>query len=260
MSHDTVTIALGGENIRLDDFADAIRHFAGLIRAMGEEVASGVQIVWTIDELERGSALATVRGTPASPDEMPSVENVVRAYARLGQALENNEPIPYSPQVQSHVIDLTEILRRKHVENLRFETAEEESVITQPAGPVPATPALVIPGPAVAHGAVEGVVQTLSNRGSLRFTLFDIINDRAVSCYLEEGNEAVMRNAWGKRAVIEGQVRRDPTSDRPITIRKVSKVTVLSEDAPDAYRRARGVTPAESGLSAEDAIRRLRDA
>jgi hypothetical protein len=82
------------------------------------------------------------------------------------------------------------------------------------------------------------------------------LHDRAVSCYLLENQE---REAWGKRAIVEGLVTRDADTGRPTTIRGVSKVHLLS-DAPGNYLDARGIVPVPDGSPLpEDIIRRLRD-
>lgn len=92
-----------------------------------------------------------------------------------------------------------------------------------------------------AYGGIQGRVQTLTNRGGLRFHLYDLLNDRSVSCYLEEGQEDIMRDVWGQLAVVEGWVHRDPVTGRPMSIRKVRNVSPVSEVATDRYREARGV-------------------
>ena len=79
----------------------------------------------------------------------------------------------------------------------------------------------------VAYGGVTGRIQTLSSRGGLRFTLFDTLFDRAVSCYLAEGQEELMRDVWGRMAVVEGLVTRDRATGRPQVIRSVRGVTVV---------------------------------
>ena len=111
-----------------------------------------------------------------------------------------------------------------------------------------------------AYGAVEGRIETLTRRKGLRFTLYDTLNDKAVSCYLEEGHEVLMRGAWGRRAIVEGWVGRDPVTGRPLTIRRVRHIEILSDAESGTYRRARGVVPVGAdGLSAEDAVRRVRN-
>ncbi len=112
-----------------------------------------------------------------------------------------------------------------------------------------------------AYGAFEGRVQTISNRGGLRFTLFDLLHDKAVSCYLAEGQQDIMADVWGRMAVVEGWVTRDPRTGRPRSVRRVRTVTAKGDGLPDGWRQARGAVPVPIGaLSAEAAIRRIRDA
>jgi hypothetical protein len=112
-----------------------------------------------------------------------------------------------------------------------------------------------------AYGGIEGRVQTLSSRGSLRFTLYDLLHDRAVSCYLASGAEETMRDVWGKLALVEGWVKRDAQTGRPITVRQIRNVTLLAEYPPASYKDARGAVKRQPGqMRGEEIIRRLRDA
>ena len=119
--------------------------------------------------------------------------------------------------------------------------------------------AVITPSPS--YGAIQGRIQTLSNRGALRFTVYDLLYDRAVGCYISEVKEELLRNAWGRLAFIEGLVARDPINGRPLAVRQVSNISLLREppDAPN-YEDARGAGPSLTKLSPEDAIRRVRDA
>lgn len=91
-----------------------------------------------------------------------------------------------------------------------------------------------------AYGAIEGRVQTLTSHGGLRFVLYDALFGKAVYCYLEAGNEELMRGAWDRRAVVEGWVSRDPTTGRPVSVRRVSVVNLLDDLERGSYRKARG--------------------
>jgi hypothetical protein len=261
MANKTITLALSGE-VSLQDFAGSASRLHRLVRSLAREVSPRDRIAWLIDGLEAGSAITTIRGVPRNRVGSDGVEQVARAYIVVGQALERNQPIPYSPRVQMVARSLTTVLKRS-VESIRFETADAEATITrhptQPAAEQPV--AWQAPTSSGAYGAVEGRVQTLSNRGGLRFTLYDALYDRAVSCYLLEGHEDIMRDAWGKRAVIEGWVTRDPVVGRPQTIRRVSRVTILPEGHGNDFQVARGCLPVDQpDLAPEDVIRLLRDA
>lgn len=257
MAADTVTLVLGGE-VSLAAFADAIRNFHALVTALSAETASA-PIDWVIDDLERGSTLATARGLGA----IEEVQRVVRAYEDVGRSLERGLPVRYSDKVNVPAQRLRALPGGK-IEYVRFETAENESLIRPSPPTEQATPERVAPtkrravSPG-AYGAVEGRIQTLTNRGSLRFTLYDLLEDRAVSCYLVEGHEAMMRDLWGRLAVVEGWISRDPETGRALTVRHVSRVTPKPEPVVGAYRDARGIAPSLTGLLPEHAIRRLRD-
>jgi hypothetical protein len=254
MANDTVTLALDGDNIGLGEFAEAVRHFDALIRALARD-AEAKHVRWQVVDLEVSSTIATARGV--AENGMPpavvrtEVENVVNRYLRVGIALERGEPIPFKSKIATEAKAITQVLNG-HVTAVRFETSEAEAVVGVPA-PIP-PPKLRQP----TYGAVEGRVQTLTSRGGLRFTLYDTFHDKAVSCYLQEDYEDAMRDVWGKRAIVEGRVTRDLVG-RPLAIRGITQVEVLPETQTGSYRGLRGLAPSR-GLSPEDAIRRLRDA
>lgn len=249
MTNTTLTIALNGD-VSLDAFAAGVRAFHELIEALSAEIGRDAAIDWTVVGLEAGSAIATIRGE-SEQDEV--VERVVRAYDAVGRALQGDEPIPYSDKVVASARALTKILNGR-VTSIRFETADDDVTIAKPLGEQP--PPLL-----GAYGAIEGRVLTLTSRNEPRFTLYDALNDRAVSCYLQEGQEELMRGVWGHRAIVKGWVSRDPKTGRPVTIRRITDVILLEDTPPGTYRRARGIAPIGPGdLRAEEAIRRVRDA
>lgn len=259
MISDTVTLVLSGD-VPLASFARAIARFHSLIRGLSADAGSP-DLEWVIDALERSSTIATARGIGA-PDR---VSAVVRAYEVVGEDLATGNTMDrYSRRVKRSALGLRALVGGK-IEAVRFETAGRESIIRQ-VGDLHSQP-LVSGAPrdrvaAVsrsAYGAVEGRVQTLSNRGSLRFTLFDLLHDGAVSCYLKEGYEDIMRNAWGRVAAVAGWISRDAETGRPTTVRQVTAVRIRPESSA-TYRDARGALSGVTGELPEHVIRRLRDA
>jgi hypothetical protein len=264
MALDTVTLALSGE-VSLALFANAVKRFVALVEGIAADAAAS-DVKWVVDELSAGSLLAVARGIGATE----KVERCVRTYGEVGVALERGDPLMrFSPRIRTAAYALRRIPGGE-VDHVRLETPEREAIIRRDTGRRVGRAGLVrvtqppldtgIRPATAAFGAIEGRVQTLSNRGGLRFTLYDTLNDKAVSCYLADGHEDVMRDAWGRRAVVEGWVSRDPMSGRPLAVRKVKNVAIVSEREPGSYRDARGVSPSVTGLTPEQAIRRLRDA
>lgn len=251
MARDSLTLRLSGDDIPLADFAKAMAKLSELIAALSQELEGDDPIDWTVSDLERSSAIATAQGVAK---RIETVERVVVAYEQVGEALESHAPVPYSAKARAAALGITSILGGR-VDAVTFETVAVEKTVRLRPVPTPAVHDIV------QKGAVRGRVQTLSNRGALRFTLFDLLHDKAVSCYLAEGREGLMLDAWGKVAIVEGMVRRDTFTGRPVSVREVSALTVQPDSPSGSYRRARGAVPLPpGGLLPEDAIRRFRDA
>jgi hypothetical protein len=254
---DTVTLALDG-TVSLSAFSAAVSRLDALVAALAVD-ARVEGVVWQIDGLDYSSAITTARGVPENGTKPDEIARVVRAYLEVGQALEQGNTIPFSANVRKEAQGIAAILQRSAVEAIRFETAESDAIIRKPATVI-AVPEVSVKREA-AYGAVTGRVQTLTSRNSLRFILYDHIHDRAVSCYLVEGRESMMRQMWDRVATVEGWVSRDPKTGRPLTVRRVSNVAALTEVEPQDYQKARGALPLKEGDPLpEVSTRRLRDA
>ncbi len=252
---DKVTLKLDG-NVPLDLFATAISGLNALIEQLAKEVASDVRVDWLIDDLSVGSAMATIVGVSEEP---ASVERVVNAYERVAIAVARHEPIPFSESVRKEVGKITGILNGK-VSAITLEAGDRSYTVTAENAPETVAKHKLV----IAFGAVEGMVQTLTSRNGLRFTLYDSLSDRAVTCYFSidaterARQEEMMRNAWEKRVIVQGVIGRDPETDRPIEVRRITQVIpVIGGD----YREAGGILKGVGSDELPEAmIRRARDA
>jgi len=251
MANERATLSLKGE-ITLAEFAYAMHGFQALMEALASDLGGPGSVRWIVEDLRPGSATATVRGE--APDAR-LVQAVVGRYVSIGQSLEGGEFLHLSGRTQRAVFAITSVLADPHVEAVVFQAAEVQATVYERPGGLEGLATVPKIG---TYGAVVGRVETLSKRRRLRFTLFDLVGDRAISCYLSPGREDVMLNAWGRVAVVEGRVQRD-RNGRAKAIRDIERVTVIPEGDAMGYLRARGAAPAGSDLSPEQAIRRLRD-
>lgn len=250
MASDTITLALEGD-VYLDDFSSALDGLQRLVLALASQVAKGSKVEWAVDALERASSIVTVRGHSAIPE---AVENVVHAYLDVGRAEEQGLPTPYGRPVRDALAAITGILNGR-VYAARLETAEGEAILQSAERKSAARPVVS------SYGAVSGRIQTLSSRGGLRFVLYDLVYDKAISCYLASEQEELMRGMWGRLATVEGWVTRDRTSGKALSVRRVTRVAPKREVEPGSYRLAvRAVPKPEEAESPEAIIRRLRDA
>lgn len=251
MSDNTLTIALEGD-VKLSEFNTAMRHFQSLVDLLSRELAEGTEIDWMIEDLYYGSAIATVAGI-ALEDE--PVLKVVDAYSKVGQSLERREPIPFSSAVAREAGKIAAVVSDKIIA-VRFQTADTEATIY---GAYDAE-RLSTPSKLISFGSVKGRVQAISNRGKLRFTLYDSIFDKQVSCYLQDGQETQMREIWGKQVFVTGQVTREPEFGRATAVRNITSIDPVIEIKSGSYRDTRGILPWTVGDEpAEVSIRRVRD-
>ena len=245
MAKSTLTFELGGQ-VDIARLEKGISVFHRLVSAL----TSSAKVTWVVEDLQPGSAVATVRG---ESDDLTTVEKIIDQYGEIGKALEHQEEPRYGSRITRAVNAVKNLAAS--VEYVRFETPDAEYTIYG-NGKV-----LSHPATASAIGAITGRVQTLSNRGGLRFNLYESIFDKAISCYLVQGQEELMREAWDRRARVSGRVSREVATGRPIAIRQIVKVEVLEDAPPGSYRQARGAVPWQEGdLLPEEAVRRLRDA
>ncbi len=252
MPDNTLTIALEGD-VSLNQFRETLNRFTNLVFSLAREVAPGIDIDWLIDDLQAGSAIATIVGL--AQEEEPVIR-VVRSYGKIGNALEHREPIPFSSNIVREAKALTEVIGGNIV-SVRFMTAESDSIIYG-AFDLERTISLMR---RTSFGVVKGKVQTVSNRGKLKFTLYDSTFDKAVPCYLQEGQEDLMREIWGKSVIISGRITREPDNGRPISVREITSIDPLIVVDPGSYKIARGILATENDTEpAEVSIRRLRDA
>ncbi|OGN89732.1 MAG: hypothetical protein A2158_06190 [Chloroflexi bacterium RBG_13_46_14] len=250
MAKETITLALEGD-VSLVEFAKAISNLNLLLNQLSKEVNRDADVEWIVDELYAGSAVTTLRGVNG---DLSSVENVVNAYENIGESLQSGRNINYSTITQRYARDLVSVIDNR-VTFVRFETPEKDFVIA--SRPTKDIQEVI----KYAWSSVKGTVETLSHRKRLSFTLWDTLYDRPVSCYFKEGQEDIMRDTWGKKAVVSGRVGRRTETGRPIVIRDVKQIRIVEGLEPGSYRKARGVFPwtPDSELP-EDIIGRLRSA
>jgi hypothetical protein len=255
MPSDTVTLALEGRRIALDHYASAITQFAKLVDALSD-AAGAPGLRWEVESLEVSSAITTARAADLNGHRPEHVQRVTEDYLRLGGALKGGNVREFPQDVRRPATALAGLLHQG-VESVRFETAEDDVIVTESRPTVER----VVREAKADRGAVTGRVQTISSRSKLRFVLYDLLADRAVSCYVEPGNEDKLVGIWDKVAIVEGLVKRDPETGRPLAVRHITNIHVIEDEGQrGGYLRARGVLRRRPGEPrAEERIRRLRD-
>lgn len=253
---DTVTLQLRGEDIRIEAYAQAIRHFSLLMDELSR-AAGAKGLRWEVSYLETGSATTQIKAS-SNGFQPEQVDEVVRSYLQIGKALSEAVVLPFSDEVKRQAISIAKVLEDDpDVEAILFETPEDQALVSRAIDEDARAQARQ---PSQAFGAVTGQIQTLSSRNALTFTLFDRLHDRAVRCYLDEGQESLVEGAWQHNATVTGLVTRDADTGRPVNVRQIESVEVLPND-PRAWEQARGALRVDPGTPPpEIRIREMRDA
>lgn len=258
----TLTYALTGD-VTLDDLVQAVSALKKLLAAIKSEQQIKSPIEWIVDDLEGGSALVRLAGM----GEREPLRDVAKTYQLVGRDASRGR-LPNSPSMRDAIYKLTDYVGNGNVTSARFETQEDDATVTQslketkkigdPSGrSTPPHGREIDPVP----GSVRGRIQSMSNRKSLQFTMYDLGSDRAVSCYLEPGSEALMRKAWGRIATVSGMIRRNPLTGDPATVRNIRPESIqLIPEISGSWRDAIGVLKSKKNSPrSETIIRRMRD-
>jgi hypothetical protein len=216
-----LTIALDGE-LTPNDLAEATSVFARLLGALLVEEAPGVPLEWVIRELRSGSsATAECRMIgPAGANDAKWVLRVIAGGQRFAAQMEQGISDVKRSAALCEIADSVQHLIKGHLIRVRLEAPDRDYILAGTRG----TGTDRVENQSRSFGSVHGRVQALSSHGSPRFTLYDISDDKSVSCYFPEraDSEREMLGFWGTIVEVEGLIRRDPETDQPLTIRDIT--------------------------------------
>jgi hypothetical protein len=245
-----LSIKLNGD-VTLADFTEVMNHFSTLIEELTSDVGEKAQIDWEIIKLESGSATAVVMGK--SQNEF-AVDKVVHAYEVIAKSITESKPIPYSETIAREARSITNVINGK-IKSIEMNTKDYNITIDCSIQDV--TDEKI----GYSIGTVTGWVETLSKHGKMRFILYDILFDRAVTCYLAKNQEGLMLDAWDKKITVAGKVFRESATGRPYQVKDINYIEEKKTSPKGSFIRAQGIIPWQDGDEyPEDTIRRYRDA
>jgi hypothetical protein len=272
MPDETITLVLNGK-VFIEDFAVAISGWLELVKGIGSELNSSEAVRWELEDTAAGSFTGTMRAVYQRIPDQKMAKEFVERYTRVGRDLRQRKLSAFSPSLKRGAEKIISVIGER-VTSVRFETdIDDAEVFAKPiadentpleSADAPKSDKFVIERRDYrrnSRGSLRGKVQSIMSRGALRFTLYDAVSDHAVSCYVLPGKEEMMRDAWGKLALVEGIVRRDAATGDVTSIRNVDRITVLASEGTGGWREALRCSPSRPGkISPEAAVRRLRDA
>lgn len=250
MMEDHVKFHLGGE-VTIDQFSDALTRFSQVLDAL--RLSHGAEVRWMLTGLDYGSAAATAQAVPLDDEAVDRIPIMYDSCIDAAQRVRDGS-LDRALPLHREMHGLMALADENHP--IAIQTDSKQVVVKAPI------PSLTLAAEepdaeATSLGTVRGRVETLSRRRGLTFRLYELTTDAAVVCHMDPDLEDTMRGVWGHIADVTGTVLRDPKTDRPLWIRRVTDVDPVDEGDPNGYLRARGAV--RTSEPAEVLVRRMRD-
>ncbi len=208
-----------------DTFRRLVASFVDLLESVTEKAAgTGKRTVWNM-AVSEGSRL--IRAT-AVPDLKTAAvtEKVVRAIPDGLKRLEKGTPVSptyFDQRALRAAREIASISKERKLIYLQFHGAGAPVSVSQRS----ADSVVKLLGQHQALGTVEGKLQTITDRQTLQFVVFDSLYDRGVNCFMDEGTMEKAMQAFRKRVAVTGMVQYDQES-RPVSIR-VDSIEVFKD-------------------------------
>jgi len=243
VAKDYVTFVIDSE-VSFSVFSTFIREFTNIIEYFSNEVSPKKKLIWMVGGLSSGSAHVLVKGKYETKEDRKYYIKTVEKCEKYGDDLSMGNISHYPIELKNTGKNIIQLSEHYPV---RFETEEKDSIIKGPQInlSMEQLPLNKIKEQSqhASFGSVRGRIESLTRRYELRFTLYDLLFDKAVSCYLSEGQEELMREAWGKLASVEGYINREAGTGRPLTIRKIIKINIIDENPKYPWMEVAGCFP-----------------
>lgn len=230
-----LTLELDGDDLTPALFLRGARAFFDLVQAVTEAVDHSV--IWRV-QVKAGSNLIGLWPSGLAP--AAAVERIVNS---IGMGLETIEREPFEPREfaergLSSARDLArlglasggevrvKVWAEKRPHQITAQTiAHVDAILSEEFDEV---------------GAVDGRIQTISERGGAKFVVYDWLTDRAIHCVIPpEMLERAMK-AFGKRAEVYGTISYD-REGRARRIKVEDLVLFPSDDALPSASNVRGL-------------------
>jgi len=201
-----ITLELDEEEISLSDFSKAFDNFSGLVKELSKEFAPKKDSSAWLVKVYPGSAGIGLSGRPGifTSNEINSIRQNLLSGLKEMEA--GARPVYFTDKAIECSKALGGLFKTKKAPaNIRIWAGQEESLpVTKN---IAAKAENILEVAYEDDGAVDGFLEKLSAHGQFEFVIYDVLDDRAIKC---EVDESKIQNAWSafrKRVEVLGKVR-----------------------------------------------------
>jgi hypothetical protein len=227
-----IVLAFDGPVVSPDTFKRAVNAFIELLKAVSNEAAGdGKKIQWNMS-VEKGSNVLIARPVPDVETTRAS-SLVIRALPDGLRRLEKGTPTSpsyFDEKALRAAKDLASIKdgNAKSLDYLQIRSYGKPCEVSERTV---SSIGRLLGGQHQALGSIEGRLQTITDRGTLQFVVYDSLFDKGVNCFMDDKIVDQAIKAWRKRVAVSGMVQYDkeghPVSIRVDTIREFKDVSEL---------------------------------
>ena len=234
-----LTLELDGDGVTPERFQRAVRAFFGIVTEVTKNVCDDrTPVRWRVKVKSGSNLIGVVPGAGFSP----SVLGIIATAVHDGViASERNAALPpsFGEGAVRHLRDLSELSNREAEGDLRIRLwADRRAIRVTPQTAIGTDRSAA--GQFEDHGSIEGRLQTVSERGAVRFVVYETLADKAVNCFIEPAQvDEAMRN-FGKRVEVYGLIKYRGDGS-PISIRVESISAFADPDELPDFRSVYGI-------------------
>jgi hypothetical protein len=212
----SLTLDFDAPVVTPDTFRRLVSAFVDLLNSVTEKAAgTGRRAIWNM-VVSEGSRLLTATAVADRTTESVA-EKVVRAIPDGLRRLEKGTPAPptyFDQRALRAARELASIPKERKLTYVQFRAVGSSVSISERA----AETVVKLLGQHQALGTVEGKLQTISDRQTLQFVVFDSLYDKGVNCFMGEAIMEQAMQAFRKRVAVTGMVQYDQEG-QPVSIR-----------------------------------------
>jgi len=206
----TVTLQIKGEKITAEKLRNSIGAFYGLIDEIASEVSGHRKPIRWIVTVKRGSIFLTNEAEPIRELSPTMTDMIFESIKKGVSSLEKDaiRPPHFSDRALEFLQDLASIPKERTngltAINIRVETKS-----------LKLTPKVILNVDSIlgvyskALGSIEGRLSTISERGTLKFIVYDSLTDKAIRCNINDDLLLEATKGFRKRVYVYGLISYD---------------------------------------------------
>jgi hypothetical protein len=237
-----IGLDLEGPRITLDRLIQAVEAFLGILQDVDAQTTgrAGGSLDWVVEGMSGGSAHLEVVAQPR--DELVPrgtgrvvVKNFARGMALIASRAE--KPPFFTEAALRRARLLTTLAGQDGLNQLVVRVNGSRIAFTREVGKHVTE---LVDGTLRTIGSVEGTLDTVSLRGQSYFNVYDATTGRPIRCNFPRGMLDTVRDALGKRVLVEGVLYSRRTGE-PTTLRAENLTVFPDESELPTVEMMRGV-------------------